>query len=75
VIALFGPTDPRIYGPLDPQAIVLRQPLPCSPCYDNSRPAECPFGNPICMQLIEVEQVYQAVQRALARRMARVDVS
>ncbi len=72
LVELFGPTDPRTYGPLDPEAIVLRAPLPCSPCYDNTRPAECPFGNPVCMQLIEVEQVYTAVHSLLARRPAAV---
>jgi lipopolysaccharide heptosyltransferase II len=67
LVEIFGPTDPRTYGPLDPEAIVLRAALPCSPCYDNTRPAECPFGNPICMQLIGVELVYQAVQEVLTR--------
>lgn len=72
LVEIFGPTDPRTYGPLDPEAIVLRAALPCSPCYDNTRPAECPFGNPICMQLIGVEQVYQAVQEVLTRLPAAV---
>jgi lipopolysaccharide heptosyltransferase II len=74
VVELFGPTDPRTYGPLDPEAVVLRQPLPCSPCYDNTRPAECPFGNPACMQLFPVEQVRRAVERTLARRAAVAEV-
>lgn len=67
VVALHGPTDPGISGPTARDAIVLRQPLWCSPCYDASATAECPFGNPVCMKSIAPAQVYNAVVQQLCR--------
>lgn len=67
VVALHGPTDPAISGPTAPDAIILRQTLWCSPCYDASATAECPFGNPVCMKSIGPDIVYRAVRRQLRR--------
>lgn len=67
VVALHGPTDPAISGPTDPDAIVVRQTLWCSPCYDASATAECPFGNPVCMKSILPDVVFRAVTRQLRR--------
>lgn len=67
VVALHGPTDPGISGPTAPDAIIVRQTLWCSPCYDASETAECPFGNPVCMKSIPPDVVYRAVKRQLRR--------
>lgn len=67
VVALHGPTDPAISGPTAPDAIVLRQPLWCAPCYDASATAECRFGNPVCMKGIAPDYVYNAVVQQLRR--------
>ena len=54
LLAVYGPTDPRIYGPYGARAAVSlhRRALPCSPCYTLAATAECPLGDPICMRLI-----------------------
>jgi len=62
-VAVHGPTDPAISGPYDPNAAVVRKPLPCSPCYDSYDVAECPKDNPVCMKMISAGEVYAAVER------------
>ncbi len=68
VVALHGPTDPALSGPTAPDAIVLRQPLWCSPCYDASATAECRFSNPVCMKRIAPDAVFVSVVAQLRRR-------
>lgn len=70
VVALHGPTDPRISGPTTPDAIVLRQRLFCAPCYDASATAECRFANPVCMKELAPHRAAAAVARHLRRRAA-----
>jgi ADP-heptose:LPS heptosyltransferase len=67
VVALHGPTDPGQSGPTSPTAIVVRQPLWCSPCYDSHATAECRFGNPVCMKELAPDVVFAAVLRQLER--------
>ena len=48
-VALYGPTDPAIYGPLPKPgqpAMVISRGLGCSPCYNLLATAECPYGQP-----------------------------
>ena len=62
-VSIYGPTDPRIYGPTPragQQAIVVRRELACSPCYNLLATAECPYGRPVCMFDIPVGQVFDA---------------
>ncbi|MEE8142917.1 MAG: glycosyltransferase family 9 protein [Planctomycetota bacterium] len=56
VVGLYGPKDPRRYGPWTPQKRVLRGAVPCSPC--TLRQCE----HAICMQTI----ASQAVAHSLA---------
>lgn len=66
VVAIYGPTDPAISGPADgARATVVRKDLPCSPCYDLRRTAECPLGHTLCMKLITVDEVYEAIAARL----------
>jgi heptosyltransferase-2 len=67
VVALFGPTDWRRLHPWTPQHVVVRQNLPCMPCfYYSSRPLRCVAGvNYACMREISVETVYAAVENTL----------
>jgi lipopolysaccharide heptosyltransferase II len=69
VISLHGPTDPVLSGPvvISSDAVVLRQNLWCSPCYDASRTAECPFGNPVCMKSLHVDLVFSAARDRLVK--------
>ena len=61
LVALFGATDPRRTGPCGP-GIVLRRPLPCSPCL--SRRCLIP-DTERCMRDLGVEEVWQAARSLL----------
>lgn len=60
VVALFGPTDPRITGPFQPPSTVIQKEVPCWPCSYR----DCPYDHR-CMMKIEPEEVYQACQNFL----------
>jgi heptosyltransferase-2 len=53
VLALFGPTDPKKYGPTGEFDVVVQKKLFCAPCES----AVCGYGNE-CMKLITVDEVY-----------------
>ncbi len=72
VIALFGPSDPRRYGPLATHQQVLRVQLPCSPCGQVRLPPErCRGHVPDCMDGITVAAVVDAAQRWLREGVTR----
>jgi len=72
VIALFGPSDPRRYGPLAAHQQVLRVQLPCSPCGQVRLPPErCRGHVPDCMDGITVTAVVDAAQRWLREGVRR----
>ena len=62
VVALFGPKDPRIYGPRFAPVEVVHTYLHCSPCTRR----RCPDA--LCMAEISVSQVLAAAERLLSRR-------
>jgi lipopolysaccharide heptosyltransferase II len=55
VVALFGPTDPALSAPRG-RVVVVRHPVPCSPCFYRA----CPIDHP-CMREITTDHVRQAV--------------
>ncbi|MDD5496286.1 MAG: glycosyltransferase family 9 protein [Candidatus Omnitrophica bacterium] len=57
VLALFGPTDPRKYGPTGEFDIVMNKKLFCSPCES----AVCKY-NYECMKLISHEEVFETAR-------------
>ena len=67
VVALFGPTDPKLTGPLDDsKAVTLFGSIGCPvPCYQ----LKCPVN--LCMHQISVEQVLMAAGRFLEDDSAR----
>jgi lipopolysaccharide heptosyltransferase II len=67
VVAVFGPTDPRVYRPYTDRATLVRAALPCSPCYDSRATAECRLGYspPLCMTLVPAARVISAARRWL----------
>lgn len=67
VIAIHGPTDPVLSGPVGKEATILRLGIWCSPCYDASYWAECRFFNPVCMKAITPDQVLAAARACLGR--------
>jgi lipopolysaccharide heptosyltransferase II len=74
VVALFGPSDPRRYGPLGARQRVLRVQLPCSPCGQVRLPPErCRGHVPDCMDGITVEAVVQAARALLTRELRKGD--
>lgn len=73
VVALFGPSDPRRYGPLAAQQRVLRVQLPCSPCGQVRLPPErCRGHVPDCMDGITVDMVLRAARELLAEPRERM---
>ncbi len=61
-VTVFGPSDPRLFAPVSPRGIVVRKPLPCSPC-DHGRPGGC--EDRPCLTDLGVDDVMHAVQEAL----------
>jgi ADP-heptose:LPS heptosyltransferase len=57
VLAIFGPTDHRKYGPTGEFDVVVNKKLHCSPC----ERAECEF-NYECMRLITADEVFDAAR-------------
>jgi heptosyltransferase-3 len=57
VIALFGPTDPRVWAPLGPQVHTLAAPCPRAPCAAG-RTLACP--DPYCLPALSPDTVLAA---------------
>ena len=57
VVAIFGPANPARTGPYGPGHLVIRDELPCSPCY-RWKPCE----DWRCMEQITPERVWTAIQ-------------
>jgi len=75
LVGLFGPKDPRIYGPMGPDAatgatvplpVVVAEDVPCRPCVLR----RCP--EPVCMTSIEVDAVLARVREALGPKPGRL---
>jgi ADP-heptose:LPS heptosyltransferase len=66
-IVLFGPETPNLYRPLG-TATAIYAGLACSPCVSASNHRKSACTDNVCMQAIGVEQVFQAVESALAAR-------
>lgn len=66
VIAIFGPTDPRITGPVQQPSVVVKKDVPCWPCHYRS----CPYDHR-CMLSIEPEEVFALSQNFLPSNSAK----
>jgi heptosyltransferase-2 len=61
VVALFGPTHPRLgFGPLRADSVALHTGIACSPC-DLHGPERCPRGHHRCLRDLDVDTVHRAV--------------
>jgi len=60
VVALFGPTDPQITGPLQQPSAVIKKEVPCWPC----KYRKCPIDHR-CMNEINPEEVFTICQEFL----------
>lgn len=59
-VAIFGPTDPRRYGPREGAGIAVSRKLHCSPCES----AQCRY-NLECMKSVTVEEVFDTAKKVL----------
>lgn len=59
-VAVIGSTDPVATAPFSDSSIMVRVPVPCSPCLKK----ECPIDHK-CMDLISVDRVFQICQSIL----------
>ncbi len=57
VLAIFGPTDPRKYGPTGDLDFVINKKLHCSPCEN----AQCAYDHE-CMKQISAEEVFDSAK-------------
>jgi predicted lipopolysaccharide heptosyltransferase III len=53
VVALFGPSDPAVWGPRGEKAVVIYKGLDCRACFHPT----CTRGDQSCMKLISVDEV------------------
>jgi lipopolysaccharide heptosyltransferase II len=66
VVAVFGPSDPRRYGPLISARRIVRVDLPCAPCNRvRMPPARCAAGTPDCLANVTVDAVVHAASELL----------
>jgi heptosyltransferase-2 len=66
VVALFGPTHPRLgFGPRGPRDVTLGLDLACRPCSTHGGP-RCPLRHHRCLRELTVATVRDAVRRVLA---------
>jgi len=61
VVAIFGATEPRLYGPRGPSDLVFYKGLFCSPCLSNYNLKMSRCVNPVCMQQIGVDEVVAGI--------------
>ncbi len=64
IVAIFGPSDERMYGPYTDNASVVTSDVPCRPCFKKGSANPC--NEYRCVLNVTVEQVWQAVQGRLA---------
>jgi ADP-heptose:LPS heptosyltransferase len=67
-IVLFGPETPAVFGPLGPNSRIVRTNLACSPCVNAFNHRFSPCNNNVCMQQIDIDEVYRLVDDRLAQR-------
>jgi heptosyltransferase-2 len=65
VVTFVGAADIREIAPLSPDVHIIRKDLACSPCIEE----ECPEGTTECLELIGVDEVFEAA-RAILRNHA-----
>jgi predicted lipopolysaccharide heptosyltransferase III len=62
VVGLFGPSDPSVWGPRGAQIEVIFKGLDCRRCFHPT----CTRGAESCMNLISVDEVFDATERFLS---------
>jgi ADP-heptose:LPS heptosyltransferase len=67
VVALYGPSDPRVYGPYDSRSLALWHQVGCNPCFQNGRARRdcCPNHS---IEAISTDECWDAVEIVLRRQ-------
>lgn len=65
IVAMYGPSSPKLYGPYTDEAIIVTAQPPCLGCADGMK-HKC--DDMQCMTRLTVEQVVQAAEAMLARK-------
>ncbi len=74
LVAVFGPSDPRRWGPLSRNARTVQSKRDCRPCNRIRRPpAHCSRPMPECLSDISADQVLAAVENVLAENRAWIE--
>ena len=73
-IVLFGPETPKLYQPLGPSRAIYAG-LACSPCVSASNHRKTACTDNVCMQVIQVDEVFAAVTEELSRTAGAAPVS
>lgn len=68
LIALFGPTDPRIKFPPGERSRLVYRGEPCSPCYDRGRFPACSHQR--CLALVTPDHVMEEISMVASRTAA-----
>lgn len=69
VVAAFGPTEPRWFGPFgEHHEVVIVEPMPCRPCMD-----ACIHRSPLCMDQLEDRALAAVVERKLVVARNRIE--
>jgi heptosyltransferase-3 len=63
VVGLFGPSDPRVWGPPGQGHAVVYKGIDCRPCYSGG----CRRGKENCMRQIELDEVIPLVEERLVQ--------
>ncbi len=63
-VSIFGPVDPRVYGPYPSEGhVVIQKGLACQPCYRRFRMAQC--SHVACLNNLSIEEVTRKVESLL----------
>jgi ADP-heptose:LPS heptosyltransferase len=66
IVAVFGPSDPKRYGPRGVRDTIVRIDLPCSPCNRiRQPPVRCTGHTPDCLEGVGTAQLLAAIDDAL----------
>jgi len=64
---IFGPETPKLYGSLGNSTAIYAG-LACSPCVSASNHRKTPCSDNVCLQVINVEQVYKTISSTLENK-------
>ncbi len=68
VVAIFGPTDEKKYGPWSENSFVVKKNIFCRPC----EKAQCRFGSLECLKAIKPADVLSQVKSMLANKATEI---